>query len=357
MSSMMSSSGSKGSQGLRADARVDICLSLAFSARLAMTTQRWWNLSVLAVGFAGCATPLADIGRIDHHYVVQSPHIDDREFGKSSGTPAALKIRVAADSKGDLGYVGRLVHGDLFADSPPFDFNVAFASAHVSLFGKSEYADPQSVWYNVFFGFYEIDAPADQWRRPFGYESEAENAKVVPTDIERIGQADWNYFSNHLYGVPLRAVRSCCNTSPAAVVNVLKRVSLPSRDGDRFWDDLDVRGVTVVGPNRSTIDRGAFEHPHSATDSAPRDIERLWQRAFGVHAPVASPAVSFAPVKIRARIRMFHDSYDAHGKKMYRTFLFGATVREDAPTAQAERFLQLQLSALEKVMRGTPLGF
>ncbi|HEY4186106.1 MAG TPA: hypothetical protein VGP07_13610 [Polyangia bacterium] len=313
--------------------------------------------ALVAAGVGGCVHPLADLGNIDHHLVVRAPHIDDPELGESSGTPVALRIPVGPHAGGDLGYVGRLAHAELFSDLPAFDFNVAFASAHVSLFGNSAYADPQSIWYNVFFGFYEIDAPMAEWSRPFGYDAPGPDAKVVARDIERIGRADWNYFSNHLYGVPLSAIRTCCASPPPGVVRVLPRVSLVSLDGPKDWDDLDVRDVTVVGPNRSTADGGAFEHPHSEHDSAPPGMERLWQRAFGVHAPTATPRTSFAPILLRARIRMFHDESRVKGKPVYRTFLFGATVRADAEPARADRFLRLQLAALEKVMKKTHLGF
>jgi hypothetical protein len=315
------------------------------------------RLMLVAVGMGACVHPLVDRGHIDHHFVVQAPHIDDPEFGKSSGTPVVLRIPVGPQGTGDLGYVGRLAHAELFSDLPAFDFNVAFASAHVSLSGDSAYADPRSIWYNAFFGFYEIDAPMAKWSRPFGYDGPGPDAKVVAREVERIGRADWNYFSNHLYGVPLAAIRACCAAPPPGVVRVLPRVSLVSLDGPKDWDDLDVRDVTVVGPHRSTADGGAFEHPHSERDAAPPGMERLWQRTFGTHPPTATPPTSFAPVRLRARIRMFHDVSRVQGKPVYRTFLFGATVDADAEPAKADRFLRLQLAALEKVMKTTHLGF
>ena len=307
----------------------------------------------------GCAHPWADLGQVNHHYVVTTPLIDDREFGKSSGAPVALRIPVGNDAAGDLGYVGRLVHQELFTNYPSFDFTVAFASAHVDFWGHSEYADPASIWYNVFFGFYEIDAPVDTWSRPFGYAGPKEDAAPVPDDVVLIGKADWNFFSNHLYGVPLEAIHNCCLNSPPPVVTVLGRVALPSGDKTRSWDDLDVHGVTVVGPNRSTVDHGRFEHPHSATDAArPAGIDDVWRRAFGTHAPTDTPARSFQAANLRARILMFHDRAVVRGRDVYRTFLFGGTVGENvADQSRAQRFLDLQITALKKVMRGTGLGF
>src|SRR5258708_7440879 len=105
-------------------------------------TTRWAAIFTIV---AGCAHPWAALGQVDHKYLVTVPLIDSTEFGRSSGSPAALRIPIRADANGDLGYLGRLVHAEPFADYPPFDFTVAFASAHDDFFGRSNYANLSSI--------------------------------------------------------------------------------------------------------------------------------------------------------------------------------------------------------------------
>src|SRR5262249_24169278 len=135
--------------------------------------------------------------------VISSP-----EFGESSATPSILDVPVSAHPGGLLS-VGQKVHEKFFPDSPPFNFNVNFSCAKTDpLTATSEYADPRSPWNNVFFGRYEIDCPAggkpgdkDKWDRPFGFTAPGSN-QINFDDILKIGNSDWGYFSNYMYGVP-----------------------------------------------------------------------------------------------------------------------------------------------------------
>jgi hypothetical protein len=93
-----------------------------------------------------------------------------------------------------LADVGRIVKQRLFADTGPLTLNII---ACVGLgadpgTGPGVYADPESPWFNVFFGVYQVDcAKADGWTRPFGYEAaNGVDSVVHGEDLVRIGTAD-----------------------------------------------------------------------------------------------------------------------------------------------------------------------
>jgi len=305
-------------------------------------------LLLLAFGIvlAGCAGRSSPFGRIDRHFFQESFDVDDLTIGRSGGSPAALRILVSPEASGPMGYIGKLADERLFASDayPDFAFNVAFACAHVDFFGESAYADPHSPWFNVFFGYYEIDAPKSKWTRPFGYTSAGPGAQVDFRDVARIGVADWNYFSNHLYGVPAEKVHELDNIDFAALTN---RYLGREQVGSTWWDHVTSSGVRVVTPFRSTVDHGEF------VDSSCPNVGPLWRRAFGVHEPDASSPTSFFPVKMRAEILMSFDSAcdPNFGEEVYRTFFFGATVADGfADPAERDRFLALQMEALRRVI-------
>ncbi len=140
------------------------------------------------------------IGEINDRFLLCPPHMKDLSYGKTTITPSVLEIYVDEIQHGPLN-VGKIVKDKIFYDYPKFIFNVCFACARPSFWtGVSDYANPKSHWFNVFFGFYVLNAPCSLWSRPFGFTTSGD---VYMEDILRLGKADWNYFSNYVYGVPL----------------------------------------------------------------------------------------------------------------------------------------------------------
>src|SRR6185503_6269632 len=79
--------------------------------------------------------------------------------------------------------------------------------------------------------------PCDQWKRPFGYELDG---TIVADDLARLGEADWNYFSNFMYGVPLDAI------TPVDKPESTLRQLPPKHIANRRWDHLEVSGMKVA---------------------------------------------------------------------------------------------------------------
>ncbi|MBS2032690.1 MAG: hypothetical protein JST54_32750 [Deltaproteobacteria bacterium] len=301
--------------------------------------------AVALLALVGCRTPTAVLGDVDHHYLEQEPSVSDPKIGKSHAFPAALRIVVSGDALGPMHYIGRTAHNALFAQPayPEFAFKVVFASADTSFFGNSDYANPASIWCNVFFGYYEIDAPTRLWTRPFGYQSASPDSPVALEDIVRIGKADWNYFSNHMYGVPRDAI---------VPYDVVDMAAVKTRDlgrekiGRDYWDHITLADVTVVTAVRSTKDTRDLEN----TDTVYSDA---WRYAFGTAPRSDAVNQSFAPTKMSGEFFMsFRKQRDEeYGEEVYKTFIFGGTFGQGYPdAAENARFLALQLASLKKII-------
>jgi hypothetical protein len=295
--------------------------------------------------FAALCSACVRFGTIDDQAILPIPVVSDGHGGHSAAFPLVLRIPVGPHERGPMAEVGRVAYDALFADAayPPFVFNVTFASAAPDSSGRSAYSDPRSIWFNVFFGCYEVDVSQTAWERPFGYRSTDQGAEVAFEDIARIGKADWNYFSNHVYGVPRDAIR------PHDVVDMgSMRATYLGREriGERYWDAVELRDIVVASACQSSKDAVRLEETFPG-------LTPLWQSSFGTKAPDDAVARSFVPMKIRARIYMaYSESYDAlRGEPNYNTYFVGATVNQDYPNeVENERFLGLQLTALRSVI-------
>ena len=114
------------------------------------------------------------IGEIDNKFFLDGADVDDPKIGKSRAFPTAQEIVVDKERSAPAG-VGQLVDSTFFKDSPKLVFNVAFSCADSNPFKPGAYGDPHSIWFNVFFGYYEIDVAQKAWGRPFGYEADLDN--------------------------------------------------------------------------------------------------------------------------------------------------------------------------------------
>jgi hypothetical protein len=297
---------------------------------------------VAAALLAGCVTRVPAVGEIDNRIFVNQVKVDDPRFGESGSPPSVLEILV--DDRGHSpGGVGRLVKRQFFPDEGKLIFNVAFACGKPTLC-RGRYADPTSIWFNVFFGYYQIDVPRSEWARPFGYEPVASGrANLRAHDILRIGKADWNYFSNYMYGVPESAILPYNRVDPSAVKIVIHP---RARIGRSYWDHLSLDGVEVVSAYVSGQDGQKLV-------TADRVWTPIWRSLFGPSEPSEAHPKSFIPTHMRAEIYMsFVARYDRDLREQaYSTLIFGATVNADyADAAENEAFLQAQLAAVREVI-------
>ena len=260
------------------------------------------------------------------------PTVDHPTYGRSRlCTPAILRLHVD-EGKREISDAGRLVKETLFARHPPFVFNTIACVGPADAQGKGAYPDPDSIWFNVFFGCYQIDAPKPDWSRPFGYESaNGAASKIEFDDVTRLGEADWNFFSNWMYGVPRKAI------DPYNVVDPVTAVQAPApvRVGNTLWHQASVDGVKCV----STYESDA---PGAGQLMTNTPIVDVWRRAFGLPNPRPNHPDSFVPTTIRAELHMAY-SEDADA---FHTVICGGTAR--LPVNRP--FLDAQLAAIRQVM-------
>ena len=288
------------------------------------------------------------VGDVHNRFATRGARLDDPRFGCSQGLPFVMEIPVG-DGRTPPAGVGKKADDAFFRLHKDLLFNVSFACGRpCGLFRRTVYGDPRSIWFNVFFGHYEIDVAQAAWGRPFGYE--ADGRTVCWDDVLRIGKADWNYFSNWVYGVPDAAVTATDLPlrGPQSVTRHLGRHPVNGRE----WDLLEMEGIQVSsaywdGSMPGLVDRGLWSF--------------LWRASFGF--PLGRKVAddpSFFAVPMKARLYMAWREASADndlGVPAYQTFLFGGTInqrhsaRSHAHREENEAFLAAQLEAVERVMR------
>lgn len=274
-----------------------------------------------------------------------APFVDDPELGRSRNVVPVIN-RIDIDDRQKLvARMGGIAKATFFPHYPSFVFNVCFAVGDFGLISRpGSYADPHSHWFNVFMGYYQLDAPKKNWDRPFGYESGGPGAAVAFEDVMRLGKSDWNYFSNYMYGVPEDCI-ALHNELPAVPpCHHLGRETI----GRKQWDLIEVEEVEVVSGYESNA-------PNARRLVNNSILTPVWRRTFGLPRPRADYRESFFSTRLLARIYLtFSEDDDS-----YHTVLFGGTVNKSFPAALNERFLDLQMQACRDVIvRHYPqLGF
>lgn len=308
------------------------------SARLPW--RRWHR--VLDVDHGVFARFVPAVGEIGGSPDVAEPTVRHPRFGHSQlCTPAVLRIFVD-DGKREIAEVGRLVKQRLFGDRPAFTFNTVCCVGGVPDGAPGLYPNPDSIWFNVFFGFYQLDCPKAEWSRPFGYRSAAGlGSEIEPEDVVRLGKADWNWFSNWMYGVPDAFLEPY---SSPDMKGIEVTDSPPKRIGSRLWHGLTLSGVEVASAYESDAQGAA----RLGTNTVAQDV---WRHAFGLPSPRPDHAMSFVPTRLVAQMDMayWEDSEAFH------TVIFGGTAGLDAEPG----FLATQMAAVEAVIEKTyaELGF
>jgi hypothetical protein len=268
------------------------------------------------------------VGEIGGKPDFAEPVVDHERYGRSQlCTPAILRLHVDEGERA-ISDAGRLVKNSLFARHAPFVFNTVACVGAADASGRGAYPNPNSVWFNVFFGCYQIDAPRSDWSRPFGYLSaDGAASQIAFDDIARLGEADWNFFSNWMYGVPIEAIK------PYNKVDPVKTVQEPAPEliGSTLWHRAAVEGVTCV----STYESGSRSAARLVTNS---QIDHIWRRAFGLPNPQSDMPTSFMPTTLRAELHMAY--FEDEGA--YHTVICGGT----ATVPVDQEFLATQMTAI-----------
>jgi hypothetical protein len=236
-------------------------------------------------------------------------------------------VRVATD-------IGSRVKKVMFPGYPPLVFNTIACCGKPAAIpnGPGVYGDPQSIWFNIFFGGYEMSClKSDGWTRPFGYESAAGiNSVIHGEDIERLGKSDWNWFSNYMYGVPAEVCERYSDIGKAAF-GPTATVTL----GSSQWHVVSLSNVTVASTYQSDA-KGAQQLQENSV------LTSEWRDAFGHPCPRPDYTTSFIPTTLKATLFMSY-SEDTDG---FYTVMFGGTSGVKADPA----FLAAQVKAAQETI-------
>jgi hypothetical protein len=329
---------------VRADAQLDLDAfagELSWAAHLSVRLPRGWH-DVVAVDRRVVLRFSPAIGEVGPSSEVFEPEVDDPRFGQSQlCTPTILRIFVDEQERA-IAEVGQIVKEKMFPDRPGFTFNTVPCVGRVPDGTPGLYTDPRSIWFNVFFGFYQLDCPKSEWPRPFGYRSaDGLASEIEPEDVARLGKSDWNWFSNWMYGVPIKHVLPY---SSPDMGSIKVTTAGPRRIGASMWHGLTLRGVEVA----STYESGAEGAARLTTNSI---IDDVWRNSFGLPSPQPGWDESFIPTRLVAQVDMAYWEDDA----AYHTVIFGGTAALDADPA----FLSAQMDAVRRVIEESypTLGF
>jgi len=289
------------------------------------------------------------VGEIGDRFLVKPPQLPTKRFGETTHLPTVLEIYVSHEHQWPLD-VGRLVDSVYFRHFEPVVFNVCFSCAKPSLLKGGDYANPESHWFNVFFGYYEIDVRCSEWSRPFGFSSAVEG-DLAPEfdDLLRIGKSDWNYFSNYIYGVPMEACARHDEDPPTASLRIIEpRVSI----GGEEYVEAEVDGLDVVSGYVSGTDGQRLRNNVCGFSS-------MWRAVFGRPKKSGSLGTSFAGTSMRLRF------YARWGKgwdsdldcEAYKTFIYGGTVNLGySGPVNNDAFLAAQMEAVRAAMVAGPFA-
>lgn len=270
-------------------------------------------------------------GQIEAH----PPQVDDPTYGQSNSIIPTI-TRIPVDTVPRVGTpVGAMVKRALFADYPDFLFNVCFSVGPFRPFFPGAYGDPTSIWFNVFAGYYELDCPKPAWTRPIGYNLSTDGPSVNFDDLTRIAKADWNLFSNWMYGVPTDVVDLYVKPDAGTVCRHLGRRKV----AESAWDLVDIDGFTAVSAYQSNAEGAA-----QLVENTP--LTPLWRVTYGEPNPQPGYDESFLGTTMRAQILMAF----SEDETTFRTYIFGGTVNKAFGEQPNAELMEHQMAAVQEVI-------
>ncbi len=281
-------------------------------------------------------------GSVGQSATPNPPRFDDPRFGKSRMSSKNVTRILVDENERVLADVGRVVKKALWDDYPDWAFNTVACVGEFDAEGRGSYSDPKSIWFNVFLGYYQIDAPKPDWKRPFGYRAaKGAGSEVDYEEIVRLGKSDWGYFSNWMYGVPDHAIEP---TNPIELSKLKTRQEDAGLIGSSRWHRVSIGGVDFVSAYEADVHGSEALINNSV-------LSHLWRKAFGPPNPRPDFPASFIETSLNADMYMAYWEDEA----AFHTVMFGGTAPSDSDPA----FLEAQMTASAKVIGASypALGF
>jgi len=297
------------------------------------------------------------IGEINGNLEGKPVYINDNRFGKSTDYSTILEIDVNKKEKSSfLNNVGQIVR-DRYFDFD-FIFNVCFSCAKPEIFKDDKYADPYSIWFNVFLGYYQIDVPFKSRTYPFGFN---ENMSINAREILKIGKSDWNFFSNYLYGVPLKVIEDNNEAIELSEEEISGSVVETEIIAGVEFQKVTVNSFKVISAYEANGDRKLTNDFNNF----------VWQTLFGYPVSRDEFTKSFITTNMKSVMYVYHKDMSndpdlPKGENQHSTFIFGGVINLDYPKnasenpensktldelkAENDQFLELQLNEIRKII-------
>jgi hypothetical protein len=259
--------------------------------------------------------------------------MDDPIYGKTRESIGVYEIEVTKHPR--VLEVGKIIKKLMFNDYPDFLLNIIATSAYVDPNTyQSDYPNPTSHWYNVFYGFYEIAIPKNKVESAYGFDK---NGEVIAKDIIKIGLCDWNLVTAYMYGVPLEACQPNVKITGNEEYRVLER---NVKIGNFTYTLVECRNIiaTSVYPGLSKLD-------------TPNFIASKLQKSWGTHPYVQGYDDAYPPVRMAARFYItwsvgHNNDYDG---PCWKTFVGGGVIHLDYPDEDFNnKFLDLQMEKVRE---------
>ena len=302
---------------------------------------------------------LPKLGNIHNNFILHPAKIKNtKKFGKDSTYPFVIefniydnseileKIQKINENESTSEYLevldlGTLIKKKIFDDYQPFVYNVCFTCSKSSMLKcKSHYADPTSHWFNVFYGFYEFDAPCDLWIRPFGFKTFMDN-EIEFMDILKMSKADWNILGNYTYGVPFDlCLKACKITGDERFIIVNKEVKI----GRYTYIEAIIENVITISAYQANEQ---LLSPYKLTSV-------LWRKVFGMTPYNKDYNIPFPLIRMKGHFYIRHSKeYNKIlEKNCYKTWISGGTIDMDYPDEEFNKeFLEEQLSSIRSSLK------
>ena len=271
------------------------------------------------------------VGEVNNRYFSDIEGMNDSTYGRTRDSVGVYAIEIK--EKPRVLKAGKIIKDLMFKDYPDFTLNAIATSAYVDICGKSEYPNPKSHWYNVMYGFYEIDVPVSSVKSAYGFDTKG---NVVPKDIIKIGLCDWNITTGYLYGVPLEI----CKKNVKFTGNEKLRVVNESiKIGSMTYKEVEFSDIiaTSVYPAREQLEKTV--------------LSEFLQHSWGTHPYVYGFEQAFPKVRMAGRFYITQsishsDEYDC---QCYKTIVGGGVINMDYPDKEFNQgFLDRQMEQIRR---------
>lgn len=281
------------------------------------------------------------IGNIENRFILKPARIHNSKFGNDSNLYFVIEFDIA-DQSNDLIDIGKIIKQKIFPDYPPFVYNVSFTSSKSSFFtGHSHYADPTSHWFNVFYGFYEFDAPCSLWKRPFGF---TETGELHIVDLLKMSTADWNLLSNYIYGVPFDKCLDACTLTGEEQMTIVNNA-------------IEIGGYTYMEVILENVMVTSAYPCHEKLLTPYPGFSEIWRQLFGTSSYTSGHDIAFPRVRMKGHFYIRYSiEFDLDFERSaYKTWVSGGTINMDYPDSEFnDQFLNAQLKAVRKCLEEQP---